>query len=113
MSDIFDIFWSLFAFSLVSLLSPLFEVSSKIQTRRKRYSLYKKKETKRRHGARFFLTRETTRRERESARARERERERVFVFSARALLYINKFDKEEEGTPYAFFYFPETSRECV
>ena len=90
MSDIFDIFWSLFAFSHVSLLSPLFEVSSKIQTRRKRYSLYKKKETKRRHGARFFLTRETTRRERESARARERERERESLRLLRARAFIYK-----------------------
>jgi len=107
-SDIFDIFWSLFASHL--------SLRSKCLLRFKREErdiLFKKKETKRRHGARFFLTRETTRRERESARAREKERERVFVFSARALLYINKFDKEEEGTPYAFFYFPETSRECV
>jgi len=44
---------------------------------------------------------------------RERERERESSSSPRARFYINKFDKEEEGTPYAFFYFPETSRECV
>ena len=86
MSDIFDIFWSLFAFSLVSLLSPLFEVSSKIQTRRKRYSLQKKGNKEKTRCALLFDERDDETRARECACERERERESLRLLRARAFI---------------------------